>query len=80
MEWQVIPDASTKASALINGEVDWVETPSTDLLGLLRASPNVVVTRSALAGDMAVMVLNHLQPPVRQPRDPPCSARRPQPD
>ncbi|MGI4954964.1 MAG: ABC transporter substrate-binding protein [Janthinobacterium lividum] len=67
VEWQVIPDASTKANALINGEVDWVETPSTDLLGLLRASRKVVVTRSALAGDLAVMVLNCLQPPFDNP-------------
>ena len=67
VEWQVIRDASTKANALINGEVDWVETPSTDLLGLLRASRKVVVTRSALAGDLAVMVLNHLQPPFDNP-------------
>ena len=49
VEWQIISDASTKVNALINGEVDWVESPSTDLLGLLRASRNVVVTRSALA-------------------------------
>ena len=67
MEWQVIPDASTKANALINGEVDWVETPSPDLLGLLRRSRRVEVTRSALAGDLAVMVLNHLQPPFDNP-------------
>jgi peptide/nickel transport system substrate-binding protein len=67
VEWKVIPDASTKANALINGEVDWVETPSTDLLGLLRASRRVVVARSALAGDLAVMVLNHTQPPFDNP-------------
>ena len=67
VEWQVIPDASTKANALLNGEVDWVETPSTDLLGLLRASRKVEVTRSALAGDLAVMVLNHLQAPFDNP-------------
>jgi peptide/nickel transport system substrate-binding protein len=44
-----------------------VETPSTDLLGLLRASRRVEVTRSALAGDLAVMVLNCLQPPFGNP-------------
>ena len=66
VEWQVIPDASSKVNALINGEVDWVEQPSTDLLDVLRASRKVV-TRPALVGDLAVMVLNHLNPPFDNP-------------
>ena len=67
VEWQVIPDAATKANALLNGEVDWVEQPATDLLALLRASRRVEVTRTALAGDLAVMVLNCLHPPFDDP-------------
>jgi peptide/nickel transport system substrate-binding protein len=61
--WQVVPDSATKVNALLNGEVDWVEQPSTDLLGLLRDSKRAVVERQSPAGNTAVMVFNCLQPP-----------------
>ena len=67
VEWQVIPDAATKVGALLNGEVDWLERPATDLLPLLRANRRVVVEMPGPAGDLAVMVLNHLQPPFDNP-------------
>ena len=31
IEWQIVPDGATAAAALQNGEVDWLETPITDL-------------------------------------------------
>ncbi len=43
VEWHVIPDAATAASALRTGEVDWVETPLPDLLPMLRKTPGVTV-------------------------------------
>jgi peptide/nickel transport system substrate-binding protein len=67
VEWQVIPDGATKVSALINGEVDWVERPSTDLLDLLRANKKIVIDRPGPAGDLAVMVFNCVQPPFDNP-------------
>ena len=39
VEWIVTPDASTAAAALQNGEMDWWEVPTSDLLPLLQAQP-----------------------------------------
>ncbi len=50
VEWQVVPDASTAASALMAGEVDWIEQPLPDLLPLLRRSADVMVDRLDLIG------------------------------
>ena len=36
IEWQIVPDVATAAAALQNGEVDWWETPSPDLVPLLK--------------------------------------------
>ena len=43
VEWHVIPDPATAASALVAGEVDWLETPLPDLLPMLRGSTGVTV-------------------------------------
>ena len=45
VEWQIIPDSATAASALLAGEVDWVDMPLPDLLPLLRRNPDVMVGR-----------------------------------
>ncbi len=45
VEWRVIPDPATAASALQTGEVDWVEVPQPDLLAQLKRSPGVVIDR-----------------------------------
>ena len=39
VEWQMIPDASTAANALVTGEVDWVEIPQSDLAPMLAPKP-----------------------------------------
>jgi peptide/nickel transport system substrate-binding protein len=41
IEWQIIPDASTATSALLRGEVDWVEQTMPDLNGMLLRSRDV---------------------------------------
>ena len=43
VQWKIIPDAATAANALVAGEVDWVEMPLPDLLGMLRKAPGVSV-------------------------------------
>ena len=63
VEWVVMPDAATAAAALQNGEVDWWEQASTDLLPLLRRNRNVEVARNDPAGWMGILRFNHLQPP-----------------
>ena len=63
IEWHIIPDAATAAAALRNGEVDWWENPTSDLIPLLRQDPNIKMTIQNPAGNCAVMRLNNLQPP-----------------
>ena len=67
IEWPIIPDPSTATSALISGEIDWYEDPLIDLLGMLRASPNVKVTTVNPMQTMGIMRINHLHPPFDNP-------------
>ena len=43
IEWVVIPDPATAAAALQNGEVDWWESPITDLVPSLKKNRNINV-------------------------------------
>ncbi len=67
VEWAIMPDTSTVANALVNGEIDWWGTPATDLLPLLRKSRNVAFTTLIPTGSIATMRFNHLQPPFNNP-------------
>ena len=62
------PDSATAANALINAEFDLLENPGPDLVPLLKRSPDIVVRTNDPLGYQLFMVLNHLQPPFRQPR------------
>lgn len=63
MEWKMIPDPSTAASALMTGEVDWLEMPMPDLLPMLRAAPNIVTGRIDRWGFISQLRPNHLNAP-----------------
>lgn len=63
IEWVVIPDAATAAAALQNGEVDWWETPISDLVPVLRKNPNVLVDIADPLGNIGSFRMNHLYPP-----------------
>ena len=63
IEWQIIPDPATAASALRNGEIDWWEQPLTDLLPELAANPAIKLMVSNPQGNESLMRLNCLQPP-----------------
>ena len=66
VEWHIIQDAGTAAAALQNGEIDWWENPSNDLLPVLRqAGAKVEITDPT--GNMACMRLNHLTEPFNNP-------------
>ncbi len=67
VEWRVIPDASTAASALGNGEVDWWEQPTADLLPLLRRNRNVKTELYDPTGLLGLCRFNHLHPPFNNP-------------
>ena len=66
VDWQVVPDQATAAAALQTGEVDWLDTVSSDLLPLLRRAPDVT---APYTDDRSAYILrfNHLYPPFNNP-------------
>jgi len=68
LEWQVIPDPSTAAAALQNGEVDWWEQPIPDLVPLLKRSRDIRVDIADPLGNIGVFRVNHLHPPFNDRR------------
>lgn len=67
IEWHVIPDAATAAAALQEGEVDWWEAPSPDLLSLLRRHHDLVTPVQEPTGYIGNLRFNHLNPPFDNP-------------
>jgi peptide/nickel transport system substrate-binding protein len=63
VEWQVIPDPATQASALQQGEVDWLESPLFDLLPSLRKQAGVQLFGIDPLFSPSVIALNHTQAP-----------------
>ncbi len=63
VEWKIIPDAATQANALVSGEVDWLEAPLPDLLGMLRKSAGVTVGVLDDTGYFGVLRPNWIQGP-----------------
>ncbi len=66
VEWHIIQDPGTAAAALQNGEIDWWENPTNDLLPVLRKA-GIKVEVTDPTGLMACARLNHLQPPFNNP-------------
>jgi peptide/nickel transport system substrate-binding protein len=67
VEWHVIPDESTKANAMMSGEMDWWENPTGDMLPLLKGSSEMKVEVKDPTGIMACMRMNQLWPPFDNP-------------
>ena len=63
IEWIIIPDAATCAAAIQAGEAEWWQSPTVDLLPLLRKARDVVVERLDDYGIIGVMRFNMLHPP-----------------
>jgi peptide/nickel transport system substrate-binding protein len=63
VEWRIIPDAGTAASALMNGELDWVDQPIPDLLPRLRRTRGVKVELLDPYGTFATIRPNQLHGP-----------------
>jgi peptide/nickel transport system substrate-binding protein len=68
IEWKVMPDPSTAAAALQNGEIDWWENPISDLVPLLRKTRNVMVDIADPLGNVGSFRMNHLYPPFNDVR------------
>jgi peptide/nickel transport system substrate-binding protein len=58
-----IPDPNTAANALMAGEIDYLWTPSLDLIPQLKAAKGVKVEVHDPTGLQTVLRLNHQQPP-----------------
>ena len=68
VEWRVMPDPATAASALQRGEVDWIESPLIDLLPMLRAQSSLQLIAIDPLFFPAMIALNHTQPPFDNPK------------
>jgi len=67
VEWRIIPDASTAATALQTGEVDWYEQPAFDLLQLLARSRDIRMEVLNPLGSLMMIRFNQLHPPFDKP-------------
>jgi len=67
VEWIWIPDAQTQVNALLNGEVDMIESVAHDLLPLLERDKSVRIIRDPTSNQYAFR-MNWLQPPFNNAR------------
>jgi peptide/nickel transport system substrate-binding protein len=67
VEWTTIPDPTTAAQALINGEQDWWDYATADLMDLLQKSRGVKVVVQEPSGQMSQIRFNQLNPPFNNP-------------
>jgi len=63
IEWVIMPDPATASAALQNGEVDWWESPVTDLVPVLKRNRSINVDIADPLGNIGSFRLNHLYPP-----------------
>ncbi len=61
--WSVIPDQQTAVSALLRNEIDFYETPPSDLIPMLKTSKDVRLQVLDRLGTQALLRMNFLQPP-----------------
>jgi peptide/nickel transport system substrate-binding protein len=63
VEWVWIPDMQTAVNALINGEIDVIESPSHDLLPILEADEGIELFDYNPLGNQYMFRMNWLHPP-----------------
>jgi peptide/nickel transport system substrate-binding protein len=63
VEWVWIPDMQTAVNALVNGEIDVIESPSHDLLPILEADESVELFDYNPLGNQYMFRMNWLHPP-----------------
>ena len=61
--WNFIPDPATASAALQQGEIDWWENPTLDLLPQIKTYKDVTVTVKDRTGELACLRFNQLIPP-----------------
>ena len=65
--WNFIPDPATASAALQQGEIDWWENPSLDLLPQIKTYKDVTVTVKDRTGEIGCLRFNQLHPPFDNP-------------
>ena len=68
IEWIIMPDPATASAALQNGEIDWWETPLSDLVPVLKKNRNIKIDIADPLGNLGSFRLNHLHPPFNDVR------------
>ena len=63
VEFIWLSDPQTAQSALVAGEIDFLENPAIDFLPMLRATPGIKVEEHPAMGTMGIIQMNHLYPP-----------------
>jgi peptide/nickel transport system substrate-binding protein len=66
--WKIIPDPSTAAAALQQGEADLVEQPSLDLVPVLAKNRDVRLLKLTEMANQVLLRPNSLNPPFNDPR------------
>jgi peptide/nickel transport system substrate-binding protein len=67
VEWTILGDAATAYAALQNGELDFWDSPASDLIPAIQARPNLVVRVRNSSGSYQMLQFNHLQRPFNDP-------------
>ena len=68
VEFIIIPDAAVAIAALRNGEVDFIDAPSLDVVPTVANDPNIVVGEVWPIETYAVLRPNSIQPPFNDVR------------
>jgi peptide/nickel transport system substrate-binding protein len=63
VEWIIMPDPGTASAALQSGEIDWWETPISDLVPVLRRNRNIRLDIADPLGNIGTFRMNHLHAP-----------------
>jgi peptide/nickel transport system substrate-binding protein len=61
--WTVLPDPLTASAALAQGEIDWWENPTIDLVPQLKRNESLVITVKDHTGRIGCLRFNELFPP-----------------
>jgi peptide/nickel transport system substrate-binding protein len=68
VEWVIMPDPATASAALQSGEVDWWESPISDLIPVLKKNRNIKLDIADPLGNIGAFRLNHMHPPFKDVR------------
>lgn len=63
VEWHTIPDPATAIAAMQQGQMDWLEVPTPDLLPVVARQKDLTVSTLDPAGTYVLLRFNCLQPP-----------------